>query len=125
MKLKLYFGVEDSETKECVVEKSQQTLDISDVILDSVRKVPALQSKFDSIDSRGVPVPAKGLRPSTKSFSPEDEKELLAAFGALQNAKRNIREIMEASGIVMHKFCLPKIIEYIAKQNPPITPPPG
>lgn len=111
--LKIYFGVVEPNTAGGgieVIEKMQHVMTFSDDAVAKAKNMKAIQARYDAIKPK---LPSHSTMPDA---GPEDWNEYKAAFGELDKAKREVKDILKASGIVISKFCEAKVFEYLASR---------
>lgn len=104
--LKLYFGIED-ENKNVIVEKSEQWLQFSDDAVAKARAVADLEKKFAEVSQ----IDLKVRTPTTD----QEQRAYLDAFEALKNARKEVYNILDASGVAVGRYCRNLVIAHLAR----------
>jgi hypothetical protein len=97
--LKLVFYVEDWDTKEILVEKSQQRIELNDHAIADASLVPGLEARLGAASKANM--------------------EWLHLFTDIENRKKPLKEMFEAAGIVIGRFLFLKVLALLVKQKEP------
>lgn len=111
--LKIYFGVVEPNTADGgieVIEKMQHVMTFSDDAVENAKNLKATQERYDAAKLK-LP-----NNPTMANASSEDWNEYKAAFDEFDKAKHEVKDVLEAAGIIISKFCRDKVFEYLASR---------